>query len=64
MDPNTLNLDPDPECCPNLDPDPDLGVYYQFKKLREKFFLKTTNFFFFNLIKSKIKNNLIKSKRN
>ena len=45
--PNTLNLDPDPECCPNLDPDPDLGVYYQFKKLRENIFLKTTNFFFF-----------------
>ena len=23
MDPNTLNLDPDPEYCPNLDPVPD-----------------------------------------
>ena len=22
VDPNTLNLDPDPECWPNLDPDP------------------------------------------
>ena len=28
MDPNTLNLDPDPEFWPNVDPDPGLG--YQF----------------------------------
>ena len=28
VDPNTLNLDPDPEFWPNLDPDP--GLYYQF----------------------------------
>ena len=25
MDPNTLNLDPDPGFWPNLDPDPDPG---------------------------------------
>ena len=25
MDPNTLNLDPDPGFWPNLDPDPDSG---------------------------------------
>ena len=30
VDPNTLNLDPDPEFWPNLDPDPEL--YYQFLK--------------------------------
>ena len=28
VDPNTLNLDPDPEFWPNLDPDP--GLCYQF----------------------------------
>ena len=28
VDPNTLNLDPDPEFRPNLDPDP--GLCYQF----------------------------------
>ena len=28
VDPNTLNLDPDPGFRPNLDPDP--GLYYQF----------------------------------
>ena len=38
MDPNTLNLDPDPEFWPNLDPDPEMwlnldpdpGLCYQF----------------------------------
>ena len=34
VDPNTLNLDPDPGFRPNLDPDPgpdpDPGLYYQF----------------------------------
>ena len=34
VDPNTLNLDPDPGFCPNLDldpdPGPDPGLYYQF----------------------------------
>ena len=28
VDPNTLNLDPDPGFWPNLDPDP--GLHYQF----------------------------------
>ena len=28
VDPNTLNLDPDPECWPNLNPDP--GLCYKF----------------------------------
>ena len=32
VDPNTLNLDPDPGFWPNLDPDPDLGLYNQFWK--------------------------------
>ena len=27
VDPNTLNLDPDPGFCPNLDPDPDPVLY-------------------------------------
>ena len=30
VDPNTLNLDPDPGFWPNLDPDPDPELYYQF----------------------------------
>ena len=32
VDPNTLNLDPDPGFWPSLDPDPgpDPGLYYQF----------------------------------
>ena len=34
MDPNTLNLDPDPEFRPNLDLDPGLG--YQFKIILKK----------------------------
>ena len=29
MDPNTLNLDPDPEFWPNLDPDQDPELCYQ-----------------------------------
>ena len=35
-DPNTLNLDQDPEFWPNLDPDPDQGFYYQTWKKRIK----------------------------
>ena len=27
LSPNTLNLYPDPECCPNLDPDPHPGLF-------------------------------------
>ena len=34
VDPNTLNLDPDPEFRPNLDLDPGLG--YQFKIILKK----------------------------
>ena len=34
MDPNTLNLDPDPEFWHNFAPDLDTGKFYQF--LREK----------------------------
>ena len=48
VDPNTLNLDPDPECWPILDPDSDLGLLSIEK---EFFFLRTTIFFkiiFFN----------------
>ena len=30
VDPNTLNLDPNPGFWPNLDPDPYLGLNYQF----------------------------------
>ena len=29
VDPNTLNLDPDPGFLLNLDPGPDPGLYYQ-----------------------------------
>ena len=36
VNPNTLNLDPDPEYWPNMDPDPVL-CYYQFEK---KIYLK------------------------
>ena len=32
VDPNTLNLDPDPGFWPNLDPDPDPELCYQFWK--------------------------------
>ena len=52
MDPNTLNLDPDPRFWPNLDPDPgpdpdlDPGLYEQSilkekiqNNFREKYFL-------------------------
>ena len=28
VDPNTLNMDPDPEFCPNLDPDPGLSSQF------------------------------------
>ena len=41
MDPNTLNLDPDPGFWPNLDPDP--GLYFQLGK--NKF--KTTSILYF-----------------
>ena len=36
VDPNTLNLDPDPGVWSNLDPDP--GLFYQFE--REFFFFR------------------------
>ena len=42
VDPNTLNLDPDPGFWPNLDPDPgpnldpDPGLYYQFWNKKNK----------------------------
>ena len=44
VDPNTLNLDPDPEFWLNLDlgPDPDPGLYYQLKKKKKN--LKTLFF--------------------
>ena len=29
VDPNTLNLYPDPDIRPNLDPDPDPGLKYK-----------------------------------
>ena len=57
MDPNTLNLDPDPGYWLNLDPDPgpdlhpDPGLKNQFctkkkkKKEKNKFLLKKFNFF-------------------
>ena len=34
MDPNTLNLDPDPEFWPNVDPDPGLGYQFWKKNLK------------------------------
>ena len=38
MDPNTLNLDldPDPEFWPKLDPDTDTGLCYHFEKKKKK----------------------------
>ena len=54
MDPNTLNLDPDPGCMPNLDPDPgpvpDPGLYNQFWKINFKISLEKNNFLCNNLI--------------
>ena len=52
MDPNTLNLDPDPEFWPNLDPDlelwlnldPDPGLCYQFWKIQLKIISHKTLF--------------------
>ena len=48
VDPNTLNLDPDPGFWPNLDPDPDPGpdpaYYYQFLKKKFKIILEKNNF--------------------
>ena len=39
VDPNTLNLDQDPEFWPNLDQDPDQGLYYQtWKKIIKNYF--------------------------
>ena len=43
MDPNTLNLDPDPGFWPNLDPDPDPGPD-QFGKKKFKIILEKNNF--------------------
>ena len=39
VDPNTLNLDPDPGFWLNLDPDPDPGFYYRFWKKKLKIIL-------------------------
>ena len=49
VDPNILNLDPDPRFRPYLDPDPrpdlDPGSYRQFiNKKNKKCFLKKNNF--------------------
>ena len=55
VDPNTLNLDPDPELWPNLDPNPDKGpdpgLCYKFLKknlkinLEKNMFLTNLSFF-------------------
>ena len=39
VDTNTMNLDPDPGFCPNLDPDPDPWLCYQLwnKKIKNNF---------------------------
>ena len=42
VDPNTLNLDPDPECWPILDPDSDLGLL----SIEKEFFFVENNYFF------------------
>ena len=43
VDPNTVNLDPNPGFWPNLDPDP--GFYYQFWKNNSKIiFLENNNY--------------------
>ena len=44
VDPNTLNLDPDPGFWPNLDLDPDPGLYNQFRKKKFKIILEKNNF--------------------
>ena len=36
VDPNTLNLDPDPGFWPNLDPDPELCYQFEKKIILEK----------------------------
>ena len=60
MDPNTLNLDPDPRLWPNLDPYPDPGLYNQFwgKKFKiildKKNFLKNLKHIFFDNYKNKM----------
>ena len=50
VNPNTLNLDPDPEICPNVDSDLDPSrfthiLYQLWKQLVEFSFFETTYFF-------------------
>ena len=46
VDPNTLNLDPDPGFWPNLDPDPGLQYRYaSILKEKIKFFFREKQFF-------------------
>ena len=56
MDPNTLNLDPDPGFWPNLDPDP--GLYNQFWKKKFKIILEKNNFLWNKYIFLNYKNKL------
>ena len=44
VDPNTLNLDPDPKLWSNLDPDPGLPVCYQFQNKNFETILEKNNF--------------------
>ena len=48
MDPNTLNLDLDPEFWPNLDPDPGLCYKFLKEKLKNTVIFKENHFFFLN----------------
>ena len=43
VDPNTMNLDPEPEFLSNLDP--ELGLFYQFWKKNLKLIFKKKNNF-------------------
>ena len=66
MDPNTLNLDPDPGFWPNLDQDPDPdpgpdldpGLYNQFWKKKFKIILEKNDFLWNKYIFLNYKNKL------
>ena len=61
MDPNTLNLDTDPDFWPNLDPDFGLPVCYQFwrgknikNNFRENNFLSKNIFYNFAVLENTV----------
>ena len=50
MDPNTLNLDPDPEFSPILDPDPVRNYVISFEKKKKIKIIFEKNFFLLKTI--------------